>query len=85
MATPPSHGRGGNTLFIRPIGRNLCKLLKNLAKDKIWKQVTEEKKRLLEEKKHLSGEKKHLSGEKKRLFGPLETFFSPISAHMVAI
>ena len=47
---PPSHGRGGNTFFIRPIDRNVCKFLKNLGKVKIWKQVTEEKKRLPEEK-----------------------------------
>ena len=39
------------------------KLLKILAKDKIWKQVTGKKKQVTDERKHLSGEKKHWCGK----------------------
>jgi hypothetical protein len=44
------------------------KLLKILAKDKIWKQVTGEKKQVTDERKHLSGEKKHWCGKNNGCF-----------------
>jgi hypothetical protein len=50
LRPPHSHGRGGNTIFIWPMGQNARKLLKTHAKGKIWKQITEERKQIAGER-----------------------------------